>query len=315
MSTIADDASPLAPDDAGVPSPKGPWAFLGAALPGGLGSWGLQLMAGWLCFHVLTSVLWAQHMRSLAGWSGLPNYWGEMLSVRDVWEMAENGGMKNHATGMWAPLAALLSMAWFLWAGWQVQARAAKVPARFMAWFWSFADALLIAAIPLGLVGWLVLGSLEKMAETGIQGLGWLDWVGGTLVRFALVSTFFLQVWLCRLGRTQACGWRLGGWRKLARHLRLSFLRLWVHPIQWTVLVIAGVAVRAGLPFLVLFLGWRMGGGSTGRVWSLLGLQALAVLANAWLIGWFLRVTALFWRNDTAVQDVIQDLEARTAER
>ena len=71
--------------------------------------------------------------------------------------------------------------------------------------------------------------------------------------------------------------------------------------------------MRAGLPFLVLVLGWRLGGSTPVRVWSLLGLQALVVLINAWLIGWFLRVTALFCRNDEAVQTVISDLEAQTA--
>jgi len=33
---------------------------------------------------------------------------------------------------------------------------------------------------------------------------------------------------------------------------------------------------------------------------------------NAWLIGWFLRVAALFWKHDTAVQAVIMDLKAST---
>ena len=121
------------------------------------------------------------------------------------------------------------------------------------------------------------------------------------------MSAFFLQAWLCRLDRASAPG------RPLGTHLRRSFLRLWVHPIQWTVLVLAGVVIRMGLPFLVLLLGWRLGGGSLVRVWSLLGLQALVVLVNAWLIGWFLRVTAHFWRNDEAVQTVISDLEAQTA--
>jgi hypothetical protein len=37
-------------------------------------------------------------------------------------------------------------------------------------------------------------------------------------------------------------------------------------------------------------------------VWVFLGLQALAVLANAWLLGWFLRLAALFLRHDAAVR-------------
>ena len=295
-----------------TPVPQGPWAFLTGALDGGFARWGLHLMAGWLCFHVLTSTLWALHLKALAGWSSLPNYWGELITLKDIWELAENGGLKDHWTGPWLPLAALLAMLWFLWAGWQVQARTAGLPARFSAWFWGFLDALVLAAVPLAILGGTALWLTGKLASSGIQGLGWLDWVGGAVIRLAVFSTFFLQAWLCRLDRGAATGWALGGWNALGRHLRRSFLRLWAHPLQWGVLVTGGVVVRAGLPFLVLLLGWRMGGGTPVRVWSLLGLQALAVLANAWLIGWFLRVAALFWRNDDAVQAVIMDLEAQT---
>ena len=309
------DAAPVpsSPEAGETPSPRGPWSYLGPALKGGLGRWGLHLMAGWLCFHVLTSTLWALHLRALAGWSSLPSYWGELITARDLWELAENGGLKDHWTGPWAPLAALVAMAWFLWASWQVQARAAGVPGRFMAWLWGFVDALFLAALPLALLGWLGLGCLSWLASSGIQGLGWLNLVGGTIFRLALVAAFFLQAWLCRLDRAAVRGWNLGSGAALGFHLRRSFLRFWTHPVQWTVLVAGGVVVRAGLPFLVLLLGWRLGGGTPVRVWSLLGMQALAVLLNAWLIGWFLRVVALFWRNDAAVQAVIIELEAQAA--
>ncbi len=310
---MPDEASQPTADAAPIPAPRGPWSFLGAALAGGLRGWGLQLLAGWLCFHVLTSALWAAHLKALAGWSALPSYWGELITVRDLWDMAVNGGLKDQWTGPWVPLAALGAMAWFLWASWKVQARAAGVPARLGAWLWGFVDALFLAALPLALLGSAIFWVLSALAGTGIQGLGWLDWVGGVLIRLAFVSVFFLQAWLCRLDRAAAPGWNLGGARALGRHLRGSFLRLWTHPIQWTALVAGGVVVRTGLPFLVLLLGWRMGGGTPVRVWSLLGLQALAVLVNAWLIGWFLRVTALFWRNDSAVEAVIMDLEAQAS--
>jgi len=309
MSMPADGSDPIAQDDPESPVPRGPWSFLRAGLGGGFSGWGLQLMAGWLCFHVLTATLWALHLRSLAGWSSLPNYWGELITVRDIWELAANGGLQDHPTGLWAPLAAALAMVWFLWAGWQVQARAAQVPGGFKAWFGGFLDALVIAAVPLGLIGWLLGWFLSALAATGIQGLGWLDWVGGALFRLALVSAFFLQAWLCRLDRAGRAGFRLGP------HLAAGFRQLWRHPVQWTALVLGGVVLRAGLPFLVLLLGWRLGGGTPGRVWALLGLQILTVLVNAWLIGWFLRVTALFWKNDAAVEAVIQDLEARAAGR
>ena len=294
-------------EEEAIPVPRGPWSFLVPSLRGGGSAWGLHLLAGWLCFHVLTSTFWAMHLKALAGWSGLPNYWGELLTVRDLWELAENGGLQDHVTGFWAPLAAVLAMGWFLWASWKVQARAADLPGTFKAWVLGFLDALLIGALPLALVGFLVLGFLSLLAGTGIQGLGWLDWVGGTVFRLSLVSTFFLQAWLCRLGRAGQAK------APLARHLKESFLRLWSHPVEWTVLVVGGVAVRTGLPFLVLLLGWRLGGGTPVRVWSLLGLQAAAVLIDAWLIGWFLRVTALTWKNDAAVQAVIMDLEQKVA--
>jgi hypothetical protein len=310
---MLDDAPPQLEDVPETPVPKGPWAFLGAALRGGAGRWGLHLMASWLCFHVLTSTLWAAHLKALAGWSALPNYWGELITAKDLWELGANTGLKDHWTGPWAPLAALVAVVWFLWAGWQLQAAAAGVPGRLRAWLWGFADALVLAALPLGLLGALVLWALSGLADTGIQGLGWLDLVGGTLLRLALVSTFFLQAWLCRLGRAGIPGWNLGSRGALGRHLRSSFLRLWTHPVQWTALVAGGVVVRAGMPFLVLLLGWRLGGGTPLRVWSLLGLQVLAVMANAWLIGWFLRVTALFWTNATAVEAVIMELEAHAS--
>lgn len=313
MSMLDDQPASLAPEEGATPSPRGPWSFLAEALPGGFSRWGLNLLAGWLCFHVLTSTFWALHLKALAGWSSLPNYWGELLTVRDLWELAENGGLKDHWTGPWAPMAALAALAWFLWASWQLQARAAGLQGRFLAWFWGFLDALAITALPLALLGSAALWCLARLAETGIQGLGWLDLVGGLALRLALGSAFLLQAWLCRLDRAEAPGWDLGGWAALADHLRRSFLRFWGHPVQWTLLVGAGVVVRAGLPFLVLLLGWRMGGGTPVRVWSLLGLQALVVLVDAWLIGWFLRVAALFWRNDQAVQAVIIELEAQTA--
>jgi hypothetical protein len=275
----------------------------------------LHLLAGWFCFHVLTSTLWAQHLKALAGWSALPSYWGEQVTLQDLWELVENGGLKHHWTGPWVPAAAGLAMVWFLWAGWKVQARSAGLPARLKPWLGGFLDALLIGALPLWALGFGLLTVIGKLASTGIQGLAWLDGVAGILVRLSLVSAFFLQVWLCRLGRAE--GARLGrmGWSGYGSHLRVSFLRLWAHPIQWGVLLAGGTAVRTGLPLLVLILGWRLGGGTPLRVWTLLGFQAAAVVLNAWLIGWFLRVTALFWKTDEEVQRVIRDLELQTSGR
>jgi len=154
-----------------------------------------------------------------------------------------------------------------------------------------------------------VLWALAGLGGTGIQGFGWLDWVGAGLVRLAFISALFLQWWLCRLGRAgQAPGFRLGSWRRLAGHLGLSFRRLWLHPVQWLALILGGILLRAGLTLLVLVLAWRLGGGTIPRVGAFLALQLLVVLVNAWLLGWFLRLAALFLRHDAAVRAVIARL-------
>ena len=291
--------------------PRGPWSFLRSALPGGGRRWGLHLLLSWLAFYLLTNVLWAVHLTRLAGWSSLPSYWGELLTVRDLWELLENGGLKHHWSGPFTPIAAGLAMVWFLWAGWRVQTRAADLEPAFGPWAWGFLDAVLIGALPLGLVGGLMLWFLGKLGGTGIQGLAWLDVVAGLLVRLSCLSVFFLQWWLCRLSRAMgARGWLLGGWPALGRHLADTFLQLWLYPMQWGAVVLGGVVVRTGLPFLVLLLAWRWGGGTPVRVWSFLLLQVAAVLVDAWLLGWYLRLTAQFGRHDAAVRHEIRQLQA-----
>lgn len=304
------DSRPLAsPED--DPAPRGPWSFMAEAVPGGFSRWGLQLMTGWLTFSLLSNLLWAVHLRALTGWSGLPNYWGEMLTARDLWELMENGGLKAHWTGPWLPCVSGLAMLWSLWAGWRLQAAAGGLPARLGPWLWGLVDTLLIGLAPLaGLAGLLIWG-LGWLGATGIQGLGWLDWLGGGLVRFAFLSALFLQWWLCRLGRAGAApGFRLGSWRRLGGHLGLSFRRFWSYPAQWLVLVLAGVLLRAGLTLLVLVLAWRLGGGTIPRVCGFLALQLAVVLGNAWQIGWFLRLAALFTRSDAALRATLERLGA-----
>ena len=292
-------------------APRGPWFFLRKALPGGWSRLGLAFMASWAAFFLLSNVFWAIHLKSLAGSSSLPNYWGELLTVRDLWELVENGGLKQHWTGPLVPLLALLGLLWFLWAGWRLQAAAAGVRARLGAWAWGFLDALLLGLPPLALVGALLLLVLGRMGSTGIQGLSWLDWVGGALVRLGCLSAFFLQWWLCRVRRADAVkGWRLGSWNALGSHLAHSFLDLWLHPVQWTLLVLGGVVLRTGLTFLVLVLAWRWGGGTLLRVWSFLLLQLATVMVNAWLLGWFMRLAGLYARHAVAVQAVLCQLRA-----
>jgi hypothetical protein len=282
------------------------------AVPGGFSRLGLQLMAGWLAFSLLSNLLWAVHLRSLTGWSGLPNYWGEMLTARDLWELVENGGLKAHWTGPWVPCAAGLAMLWFLWSSWRLQAAAGGLPARLGPWLWGLVDTLVIGLAPLAALAGLLIWVFGWLGATGIQGLGWLDWLGGGLVRFAFLSALLLQWWLCRLGRAGAGpGFRLGSWHRLGRHLGLSFRRLWAYPAQWLVLVVGGVLLRAGLTLLVLVLAWRLGGGTIPKVCVFLALQLAVVLVNAWQIGWFLRLAALFTSGDAALRATLERLQAQ----
>lgn len=294
-------------------TPRAPWSFLRQAVRGGGSGAGLSLMAAWAVFFLSTHAFWALHLKALAGWSALPNYWGELLTARDLWEMVENGGLGQHAVGPAAPLAAGVSLVWFLWAGWRVQTAAAGLPARFGPWAWGFLDAVLIGAVPFLLVGAGLVATCNWLGSFGIQGLSWLEWVGGGLVRLTCVAAFFLQWWLCRVGRAGGHGFRLGGWRALGGHLRRQFLALWLHPVQWTALVAGGVVVRSGLTLGVLALAWRMGGGTSVRVWAFLGLELAVVVLNAWLLGWFLRLTGLYSVHDAAVQAEVRELEASVA--
>ena len=85
--------------------PRGPWSFVREAVGGGLSKWSWQLMAAWAAFQLLTSFVWARHLRSFTGFAGspgasaLPNNWGEHLTAKDIWELMENGGMKHEPFG------------------------------------------------------------------------------------------------------------------------------------------------------------------------------------------------------------------------
>ena len=292
-------------------TPRAPWSFLLEAAKGGFTRQGLGFMASWAAFFLSTHLLWAIHLRGLAGWRSLPNYWGELLTARDVFEMAENGGLRHHLTGPGVPVAAALGGLWILWAGWRVQTEAAGLPARFGPWAWGLLDAVLLGAVPFLLVGGALVATFNWLGSSGIQGLGWLEWVGGAVVRLSCVSAFLLQWWLCRQSRARGeAGWLMGGWQALGTHLRQQFLALWLHPVQWTVVVIGGVVVRTGLTLLVLALAWRLGGGTSVRVWGMLGLQVLVVVINGWLLGWFLRLTARYGEHEARVGAAIRELEA-----
>ncbi|WLT30154.1 hypothetical protein [Geothrix sp. PMB-07] len=279
-------------------APRGPWSFLRSSLPGGFTRWGWGLMGGWMLALLGSTLGWAGHLRRAAGWSALPSHWGESLSARDIWELVENGGLKHSFTNSPTVHLFALGIIIVLWCGWRLQAEEAALKARLSSWLLGALDTLLIGFLPLGLVAWLVDLFLAKLGASGIEALGWTAFFGRPLVWMGLVAALNLQWWFCRLGRLA------GPPRGYRAHLADSFLRLWSHPIQWGLISVGGAALRALLPFLVLLLAWRMGGGTTFRVWLFLLLQLLVTAINGWLMGWLLRLAAQFWSHDVIVRDV-----------
>ncbi|HEY3271326.1 MAG TPA: hypothetical protein VGJ89_08955, partial [Geothrix sp.] len=175
--------------------------------------------------------------------------------------------------------------------------------ARLGSWLLGALDTVLIGFLPVGLVAWLGDVMLAWLGRLGIDGLGWMAFFGRPLFWMAAVAALNLQWWFCRLERAA------GPARGYRAHLADCFLRLWMHPVQWGLVSLGGAALRALLPFLVLLLAWRMGGGTTFRVGLFLGLQLLVTLFNGWLMGWLLRATALFWAHDAAVRDARADVK------
>lgn len=296
----------LSLDAMGELSPRPPFFWIRESLGQGFGGDVLPLMFAWMAFTGVSSATWAWHLRQLSGWSALPNHWGDHLTARDVWELAVNGGWGDNPLGAVTALSAALALVWVFWAGWRLQARTVQLPSRLGPWFWGFLDALLLApSLFLPLAGALAL--LKWAGNTGIQGLGWMRLVGTPLLQATTLSAFMLLWWFCRLGRAQGL---TGGVRGYGRHLGRGFLRLWMHPVQWFLLLLGSAALRALLGFGALMIGWRWGGGTPARVWSLLLLELVAAAAGAWILGAQLRLCALFWRNDDLVRDLRNQLSA-----
>ena len=288
-------------------APRGPWSFLVPALPGGFTRWGWGLMAGWALMIAGPSFSWAALLRRSAGWSALPGHWGEGISARDIWELVENGGLKYHLTNSPTVHTLGLGLVVVFWCGWRMQAEAADLPGRLGPWLLGALDTLLVGFLPVGLAAGALVAFLGWLGGFGIEGLGWLAFVGRPLVIMAAFSALGLQWWLLRLGRAHRAELtHPGGY---FRHLGQGFLRLWNHPVQWGVLVFGGTAIRSLLSFLVLLLAWRLGGTTVGRVWTFFLLQVFVTLLNAWLLGWFLRTAARYWNHDQRVREVRADLE------
>lgn len=279
-------------------APRGPWSFLAAAAPGGFTRWGWGLMAGWMLVLLGPVLGWAGHLRRAAGWSALPSHWGENITTRDIWEIWENGGLQHRL--MNSPTVHLfgLGLVIVLWCGWRMQAETAGQKARLGAWLLGALDTVPIGFIPLGLAAWLADMGLAWAGRSGLDSLGWIAFFGRPLVWMALVAALNLQWWFCRLGRAAGLA------RGYRAHLGDCFMQLWSHPIQWGLVSLGGAALRSLLPFLLLLLAWRLGGGTTFRVWLFLLLQLIVTALNGWLMGWLLRTAALFWNHDAAVRDV-----------
>ncbi len=286
-------------------TPYPPFAFFREAVRGAGLRDCLPFMASWAAFVVLTGAAWAWHLHQLAGWSALPAHWGELLTARDLWEFSTNGGFDWRDPGLGTVAVAGAALAAMLWTGWRLQARTVGLPPRLGPWVGGAWDALLVGLLPLMLPSLLAFGLLEKLGGMGIQGLGWLDLVLGGLLRAALASALMMQWWFCRLNRAAGTGSGPKAWME---GLGDGFRGLWMHPVQWFLAIFGGVVLRALLAFGPLFLAWRWGGGSPGRVWAFLFLQLAGSLASAWIIAVQLRWVALFWRQDARVREALRAL-------
>jgi hypothetical protein len=286
-------------------SPRGPWKFLSKAIPGGFTVWGVQLVLAWVIFYAFTALSWFSHLRLKLGNSALAENWGEAISAMDIWEMMENGGLRGDFFGLLAPAVGALALAWALWAGWKMQAGIVDLCARLTPWLASILTALAIGFLPLCALHAVLWGTLGFLGGLGIQPLAWMDFFGGPLLRMAFASSLMLQWWLCRLDMAKCMPKNADEWKA---HLKDSFLRLWVHPVQWGNIVFFGVVVRVGLIFGALCVGWELGAKSLSHLWAFIALQSLVAAINAWIIGWVLRVAALYWKNDDAVRTEVRVL-------
>lgn len=293
-------------------APRKPLSFWREAMQGLAGLEVQGFLLAWVVFQSLGAYAWARHLQGRVGHSALPSYWGELLTARDIWEMAEHGGLKYTPVGPWATVVFWGGLAWILWAGWRVQARAARMKPRIAPFLWAIPDALLLGVLPLIAVGWVAKGAFLWMVGFGIPGLAWMGSLGMTLLLLALPGALLLQWWLLRLERGAAASpwWLLGSWGALGRHLKDGFMRMWSHPVQWTLLVAGGALLRVSLHVVVAVVAWRMGGGSLGKVWLFFGLQLGATLMGALVLAWFLRLVALHWRHDREVRREIRALRA-----
>jgi hypothetical protein len=247
---------------------------------------------------VLLSICLALRLRSAVGDSPVADDWGREMSARGLYEVMGQGGLGGELLGPWTAALAVAAVIWTIWAGWKVQAGAAGVAAKPAPLLLSVPSALVAGLLPLWTLHALLWGALGLAAASGIQFLGWADFVFSPLLHMCFASSLLIQWWLYRLDMADG---RPRGARAWLRHLKVGFLRLWSHPIQWGAIVFFGASVRTGLSFSALLLAWAWGAQSLPRLCAACAVQAAAAAANAWLIGWGLRTIALYWRNETIV--------------
>ena len=288
-------------------SAKGPWKLLVKAMPGGFSFWGGQLIMAWAAFQALTALSWAAHLGARLGNSSLADNWGETLTARDIWEIMGNGGLQNSILGFWTVAIGVAALLWVLWAGWKVQAGAVGLRAGLLPWLAAIPAALVLGYLPLLALHAALWNALAFLSGLGIQSAGWLNLFVSPLLRMAFVSALMLQWWLCRVDLAYHMPRSLGEWPV---HLKESFLRLWAYPIQWGSIVFFGVLVRSGLVSSVLLLAWKWGGQALSHVWAFFFLQVIVAALNAWIIGWTLRATALYWKNDMEVRSEVKALRS-----
>jgi len=305
MEPLEDRPSTIHTDEA--LAAKGPWKFLIRAMPGGFSFWGIQLILAWVSFQALTALSWTVHLSARLGNSSLANNWGEMLTARDIWEIMGNGGLQDSILGFWTVAIGIMALLWALWAGWKVQAGTVGLRATFLPWLVALPAALALGYLPLLALHTALWKPLAFLSDLGIQSAGWLNLFASPLFRMAFVSGLLLQWWLCRIDLAHRMP---HGYREWLEHLKDSFLRLWAYPIQWGSMVFFGVLIRTGLVFCVLLLAWNWDGQTLPRVWAFFFLQVTVAAINAWIIGWTLRVTALYWINDMEVRSEVRALES-----
>ncbi|HJV90843.1 MAG TPA: hypothetical protein VJ623_11100 [Holophagaceae bacterium] len=299
---LAPPPSPLDTDEA--LTPRGPWSFLRESVSGGFTPSGLGLIAGWLLAALPPAFFLARHLVDLAGHSALAIHWGERLDTRELLELWWNSPWRHQPLPFWALLSLLVGLALSLWSGWKMQAEQLVRQATFGPWFKGALEALLLGPLPLYLPLYVGVFLLKAFGERGIDSFAWLLFLIRPLFWLAWSGACFLQWSLLRVGRLEA---RSAGW---LGHLRDSFLRLWLHPLQWGALIFGGALLRILLHGGALVLGWRMGGAALGRVWILVGLQLVAHVVGAWSLGWLLRVAARFTAHDAHIRRERAALEA-----